>query len=42
MSQDHALAAWILSRLLAVIASRLKATRLQLLDLYALPERRMP
>jgi len=42
MSQDCALAAWILSRLLAVVAGRLKATRLQLLDLYAPPERRTP
>ena len=42
MSQDCALAAWILSRLLAVVAGRLKATRLQLLDLYAPSERRTP
>lgn len=40
MSQDCALAAWILSRLLGVVAGRLKATRLQLLDIYALPEGR--
>lgn len=42
MSQDCALAAWILSRLLTVVAGRLKATRLQLLDLYAPPPERRP
>ncbi|WP_376791237.1 cyclic nucleotide-binding domain-containing protein [Thermoflexus sp.] len=40
MHRDCALAAWILSRLLAVVAGRLKATRLQLLDLYAPAPRR--
>lgn len=42
MNRDCALAAWILSRLLAVVAGRLKAARLQLLDLYAPAPRRAP
>jgi len=42
MGQDHALAAWILGRLLSVVAGRLKAARLQVLDLYAPPRGRAP